>query len=118
MADPAPPIAGRLTEQRGTESANTLDRMTLKSFDLSTWKQIEDAKDATALFPAMRELTAALFAFLHAKPGDKWYDRRVEFGRLVVRPEYVAAYKAGYERGITLGLRETLVKSVDDLAKE
>jgi hypothetical protein len=118
MADPAPPIAGRMTEQRGTESANALDRMTLKSFDESTWKQIGDAKDATALFPALRELMAALFAFLQAKPGDKWYDRRVEFGRLVAKPDYVAAYKTGYERGLTLGLRDTLGKSVDDLAKE
>ena len=60
----------------------------------------------------------ALFAFLRPQPGDRWYDKRVEFGRQMVRAEYVLAYRTGYEGGVKLGLRETLGKSVDELAKD
>lgn len=117
MTEPATPVSSRMTERRATESSNALNRSTLRTFDESTWKQIEDAKDPTAVFPAVVELMRALNAFLRAQPGDRWYDRRVEFGRLMARTEYVAAYKTGYERGITLGMNETLEKSVDDLVK-
>lgn len=111
-------ISGHMTDQRATQVAGSLNRLTLSHFDESTWKRIEDSKEPRSFFPALWELARALQDFIGASPGSKWHDKRVEFERLISQLEYVKAYKQGYDSGVPRGLRQALGQNVESLATE
>lgn len=90
----------------------------LKTFDESTWKDIEEDKERLAMSKAIIEFYRALSAFTDAQPGGRWRDRRVEFGRLIKDKNYASAYDAGYLRGKRSSLRQTLGQDVDTLKKD
>ena len=110
-------------EERGTSSPGTDDRGTanallqnpLKTFDSSTWEDIEDDKERPATFKALLAIYHALREFCDARPEGKWRDRRIELDRLIKDQKYSDEYEAGYGRGKRAGLRAAFGQNAEDL---
>lgn len=109
--------ANSVATDRGTDQA-PLDRgLTLRTFDESTWKSVEAAKEAGPIGTAARDLSLALDAFLGDPPNAVWAEKRREFARLIEQRPYLDQYLAGYKQGLRGGIKQALGIKVTEIVE-